>query len=77
MYLRHNNSRLGYGFAGDKPPRYEVFRCYLWLTFILLDQHCTSRLILDECCVQTQVRLPIHMELSSIEVIKRLVRIDV
>ncbi|MBN1654385.1 MAG: hypothetical protein JXA30_11500, partial [Deltaproteobacteria bacterium] len=28
---RHNNSWLGYGFAGDKPPRYEVFRCYLWL----------------------------------------------
>ncbi|MBN1655720.1 MAG: hypothetical protein JXA30_18290, partial [Deltaproteobacteria bacterium] len=26
------NSWLGYGFAGDKPPRYEVFRCYLWLT---------------------------------------------
>ncbi|MBN1656424.1 MAG: hypothetical protein JXA30_21825, partial [Deltaproteobacteria bacterium] len=32
MVFPHNNSWLGYGFAGDKPPRYEVFRCYLWLT---------------------------------------------
>ncbi|MBN1653574.1 MAG: hypothetical protein JXA30_07335, partial [Deltaproteobacteria bacterium] len=32
MFFPRNNSWLGYGFAGDKPPRYEVFRCYLWLT---------------------------------------------
>ncbi len=45
--------------------------------FILLDQRCSSRRILDERCAEAGAKLPIHMELSSIEVIKRLVRIDV
>jgi DNA-binding transcriptional LysR family regulator len=43
---------------------------------ILLDQQCSSRRIIDELCVQGRVRLQITMELSSIEVIKRFVRID-
>jgi DNA-binding transcriptional LysR family regulator len=43
---------------------------------ILLDQRCASRRLLDERCAQTRVRLHIAMELSSIEVIKRFVRID-
>ena len=43
---------------------------------ILLDQHCASRRIIDEQCAQARVRLRITMELSSIEVIKRFVRID-
>jgi len=47
--------------------------CY---PLILLDQRCASRRILDELCTQARVTLPITMELSSIEVIKRFVRID-
>jgi DNA-binding transcriptional LysR family regulator len=43
---------------------------------ILLDQRCASRRIVDELCAQARVRLRIAMELSSIEVIKRFVRID-
>ena len=43
---------------------------------ILLDQQCASRRIIDELCAQARVRLRITMELSSIEVIKRFVRID-
>jgi len=43
---------------------------------ILLDQRCASRRIIDELCTQARVRLRITMELSSIEVIKRFVRID-
>jgi DNA-binding transcriptional LysR family regulator len=43
---------------------------------ILLDQQCASRRLIDELCVQARVRLRISMELSSIEVIKRFVRID-
>jgi DNA-binding transcriptional LysR family regulator len=43
---------------------------------ILLDQRCASRRIIDELCAQARVRLHITMELSSIEVIKRFVRID-
>jgi len=43
---------------------------------ILLDQRCASRRLLDELCAQARVRLRISMELSSIEVIKRFVRID-
>jgi DNA-binding transcriptional LysR family regulator len=43
---------------------------------ILLDQHCSSRRIIDELCAQARVQLRITMELSSIEVIKRFVRID-
>ena len=43
---------------------------------ILLDQRCASRRLIDELCIQARVRLRITMELSSIEVIKRLVRID-
>src|SRR5215831_13301937 len=43
---------------------------------ILLDQRCASRRIIDELCAQARVRLRITMELSSIEVIKRFVRID-
>jgi len=44
--------------------------------FILLDDRCSSRRILDEQCREAAVALPIAMELSSIEVIKRFVRID-
>jgi len=43
---------------------------------ILLDQRCSSRRIIDELCAQGRVQLHITMELSSIEVIKRFVRID-
>ena len=43
---------------------------------ILLDQRCASRRIIDELCAKARVQLRITMELSSIEVIKRFVRID-
>jgi DNA-binding transcriptional LysR family regulator len=43
---------------------------------ILLDQRCASRRIIDELCAQARVQLRITMELSSIEVIKRFVRIN-
>ena len=43
---------------------------------ILLDQQCASRRIIDEVCARAQVSLQISMELRSIEVIKRFVRID-
>jgi len=44
--------------------------------FILLDDRCSSRRILDDLCRTARVDLSIQMELSSIEVIKRFVRID-
>jgi DNA-binding transcriptional LysR family regulator len=44
--------------------------------FILLDERCSSRRLLDELCAASRARLEIKMELSSIEVIKRFVRID-
>ncbi len=44
--------------------------------FILLDDKCSSRRLLDALCAEARVRLPVAMELSSIEVIKRFVRID-
>jgi len=43
---------------------------------ILLDQICSSRRIIDEFSEQAGTELTITMELSSIEVIKRFVRID-
>ena len=43
---------------------------------ILFDQRCASQRLIDELCMQARVRLRITMELSSIEVIKHLVRID-
>lgn len=43
---------------------------------ILLDPHCSSRRLVDAVCAQARVHLQITMELSSIEVIKRFVRID-
>ncbi|MFT5577496.1 MAG: DNA-binding transcriptional LysR family regulator [Paraglaciecola psychrophila] len=43
---------------------------------LLLDQQCSSRRLLDDYCVKAKVRLNIAMELSSIEVIKTLVKID-
>jgi DNA-binding transcriptional LysR family regulator len=43
--------------------------------FILLDEYCSSRRILDQACLAARVKLPIAMELSSIEVIKNLVMI--
>ena len=43
---------------------------------LLLDQQCASRRILDEACAQARVALRITMEVSSIEVLKRFVRID-
>jgi DNA-binding transcriptional LysR family regulator len=42
---------------------------------VLLDDHCSSRRILDQACLAAGVKLPISMELSSIEVIKNLVMI--
>ena len=45
-------------------------------SFILLDDRCSSRRLLDELCASSRARLSIAMELSSIEVIKRFVRID-
>jgi DNA-binding transcriptional LysR family regulator len=42
---------------------------------VLLDDHCSSRRILDQTCLAAGVKLPISMELSSIEVIKNLVMI--
>jgi DNA-binding transcriptional LysR family regulator len=42
---------------------------------LLLDDHCSSRRILDQACLAAGVKLPISMELSSIEVIKNLVMI--
>ena len=47
--------------------------CY---ALLLLDQQCASRRILDEVCVQARVSLRITMEVSSIEVLKRFVRIN-
>lgn len=44
--------------------------------FILLDDRCSSRRILDDLCAEARAELSIQMELSSIEVIKRFVRID-
>lgn len=44
--------------------------------FILLDDRCSSRRLLDRLCAEAGARLPVAMELSSIEVIKRFVRID-
>ena len=44
-------------------------------TCVLLDEFCSSRRILDEACLAAGVKLPISMELSSIEVIKNLVMI--
>lgn len=44
--------------------------------FILLDERCSSRRLLDDLCAASRVELVIAMELSSIEVIKRFVRID-
>lgn len=43
---------------------------------IVLDQRCASRRLLDTQCARARVRLPIAMELSSIEVVKRFVRIE-
>lgn len=45
-------------------------------SFILLDERCSSRRLLDELCAASRAELSIAMELSSIEVIKRFVRID-
>lgn len=42
---------------------------------VLLDDHCSSRRILDQACLTAGVKLSIAMELSSIEVIKNLVMI--
>ena len=44
--------------------------------FILLDDQCSSRRLLDARCAEARVVLSVAMELSSIEVIKRFVRID-
>jgi DNA-binding transcriptional LysR family regulator len=44
--------------------------------FILLDDRCSSRRLLDDLCAESRVKLRVAMELSSIEVIKRFVRID-
>jgi DNA-binding transcriptional LysR family regulator len=44
--------------------------------FILLDDKCASRRLLDALCAEAKAVLPVAMELSSIEVIKRFVRID-
>lgn len=44
--------------------------------FILLDDRCASRRLLDDACRRARATLPVAMELSSIEVIKRFVRID-
>lgn len=43
---------------------------------VLLDNKCSSRRLLDSYCEQAKVRLDISMELSSIEVVKSLVRIN-
>jgi len=43
---------------------------------VLLDQNCSSRRILDEACEKAKVKLPIAMELSSIEVVKSFVSIN-
>ena len=47
----------------------EVYSC------ILLDGNCATRQILDHMCRDSRVNLKIIMELSSVEVIKRFVRI--
>lgn len=73
-------------------PRHDVLICHpqhgiarrkqVWLKdledypMILLDQNCSSRRIIDELCSAAHADLTITMELSSIEVIKRFVRID-
>ena len=43
---------------------------------VLLDRNCSSRRILDEACEKARARLPIVMELSSIEVVKSFVSIN-
>ena len=45
-------------------------------SFILLDPWCASRRLLDKLCARARVELDVAMELSSIEVIKRFVRVD-
>lgn len=44
--------------------------------FVLLDNNCSSRRLLDEYLAQAMVNLNIAMELSSIEVVKSLVKIN-
>ena len=44
--------------------------------FILLDDKCSTRQILDRLLISSRVSLKIAMELSSVEVIKRFVRIN-
>jgi len=53
--------------------RLKDLACY---PLLLLDQRCASRRIIDRLCAQARVRLHITMELGSVEVIKRFVRID-
>jgi DNA-binding transcriptional LysR family regulator len=48
----------------------ESYRC------ILLDPKCSSRRIIDNVCRQARVALKITMELSSIEVVKSLVKVN-
>lgn len=43
---------------------------------VLLDKNCASRRILDAACEQSKVNLEVSMELSSIEVVKSLVKIN-
>jgi len=43
---------------------------------VLLDDKCSSRRLLDDYCTEAKVNLNIAMELSSIEVVKALVKID-
>jgi DNA-binding transcriptional LysR family regulator len=43
---------------------------------VLLDEKSSSRRLLDDYCAQAEVSLDIAMELSSIEVVKALVKID-
>lgn len=44
--------------------------------FMLLDDQCSSRRLLDAVCREAGATLTVKMELSSIEVIKRFVRVD-
>jgi len=61
-------------FLCDVPSSAAIIR--LLHPLILLDQRCASRRIIDELCAQARVQLHITMDLSSIEVIKRFVRIN-
>ncbi|MBN1699976.1 MAG: LysR family transcriptional regulator [Spirochaetales bacterium] len=62
----------GHPFAGRESVFLKDLESY---DCILLDRYCATRKILDRVCEGARVRLSVSMELSSVEVIKRFVRV--